>query len=57
MPHQFQIIDCKKCGETYCPICKEKCSKCGKIDIADKKTMAIREQMRQHMNRNSKSKK
>lgn len=51
MPHQFQAIDCKKCGENYCPVCKEKCPKCGEKDVADKKTMTIREQMKQHMNR------
>ena len=32
MPHQFQIIDCKKCGESYCPVCKEECPKCGEKD-------------------------
>jgi len=56
MPHQFMTISCKKCGEYYCPVCKAKCPKCGEIDIADKKTTVIREQMRQHMNRDKKSK-
>jgi len=51
MPHQFQAIDCKKCGENYCPVCKEKCPKCDEKDVADEKTMTIREQMRRHMNR------
>jgi len=51
MPHQFMQIKCKKCGEFYCPVCKEKCPKCGKVDIADEKTMRTREQMRYHMNR------
>ncbi len=54
MPHQFQIIKCKKCGEVYCPVCKEKCPKCDEINIADEKTMKVREQMRCHMNRKKK---
>ena len=37
MPHQFQSINCKKCDYHYCPVCKEKCPKCGEIDIADEK--------------------
>lgn len=45
-------ISCKKCGEYYCPVCKNKCPKCGEIDIVDKKTMENREKMRWHMNRN-----
>ncbi len=49
MPHQFQIINCKKCGEIYCPVCKERCPKCGEVDIADKKTMKTRGIMRKHM--------
>ncbi len=49
MPHQFMGINCKKCGEYYCPVCKESCPKCGAIDIADEKTMKIREQMKKHM--------
>ena len=51
MPHQFQVINCKKCGENYCPVCKEKCPKCGEKDIADEKTMMMREQMKRHLNR------
>lgn len=54
MPHQFQSINCKKCSYHYCPVCKEKCPKCGEIDVADEKTMGIRKQMRDHMNRNRK---
>lgn len=46
-------IDCKKCGTGYCPVCKEKCPKCGEVDVADEKTMKERDQMRRHMNRNS----
>jgi len=42
-------LKCKKCGEWYYPICKEKCPKCSKIDIMDEKTMKTREQMRKHM--------
>lgn len=49
MPHQFQVIDCKKCGKTYCPVCKEKCPECGLLDIADFKTMEIRKKMGKHM--------
>ena len=44
-------IKCKECGEFYCPVCKENCPKCGKVDIADEKTRRIREQMRRHMNK------
>jgi uncharacterized OB-fold protein len=44
-------INCKKCGENYCPVCKEKCPKCGEADIADDKTMGTRKQMREYMNR------
>lgn len=51
MPHQFMAINCKKCGENYCPVCKEKCPKCGEADIADDKTMGTRKQMREYMNR------
>lgn len=57
MPHQFMAIKCKKCEEYYCPVCKEKCPKCGEVDIADKKTMRIREQMRKHMNNKNLNKK
>ena len=56
MPHQFMQIQCKKCGKWYCPVCKEKCPKCGEVDIADEKTMKTREQMRKRMNRIKKSK-
>lgn len=52
MPHQFMTIECKKCREYYCPVCKDKCPKCGKVDIADEKTMYTREQMREHMVKN-----
>ena len=52
MPHQFQAINCNECEEGYCQVCKEKCPKCGKVDIADTETMQAREQMRLHMNRN-----
>lgn len=44
-------INCKKCGEYYCPVCHEECPKCGERDIADEKIMATREQMKRHMNR------
>ena len=54
MPHQFQAIDCKKCGKGYCPVCKDKCPGCGEVDVADEKTMRIREQMKIHMNKNKK---
>ena len=47
-------VDCKKCGYGYCPVCKDKCPKCGKVDIADEKTMQTRRQMKEHMNRNKK---
>jgi len=51
MPHQFQSINCKKCGEHLCPVCKDdKCPKCDEVDIPDKKTQQVREQMRKHMN-------
>jgi len=50
MPHQFQAIDCKKCGENYCPVCKDVCPKCGERDTADANTMNIRQQMKDHMN-------
>ena len=33
MPHQFAAINCQYCGENYCPVCKEKCPKCGKDGI------------------------
>jgi len=46
MPHQFMSIICKKCGNPYCPVCHEKCPKCGEVDIADENTMRIRKQMR-----------
>lgn len=49
MPHQFMSVACKKCGEIYCPVCHKKCIQCGKVDVADAKTMQIREQMRRHM--------
>lgn len=52
MPHQFMSVNCKKCGENYCPVCKDKCPKCGEVDVSDEKTMRIREQMRKHMNQN-----
>ena len=55
MPHAFYIINCKKCGETYCPVCKEQCPKCGEKDISNDKIMREREQMRKHMNRNQKN--
>ena len=51
MPHAFYIINCKRCNTRYCPVCKEKCPKCGKEDIVDKKIMREREQMRKHMDR------
>ncbi len=35
MPHQFASIDCQHCGEHYCPVCTELCSKCGKEGIRD----------------------
>lgn len=54
MPHQFQVIGCRKCGEGYCTVCKDKCPKCGETDIADEKTMYIRKQMKQNMDRNKK---
>ena len=54
MPHQFQSISCKKCNHHYCPVCKDKCPKCGEIDISDEKTMLIRKQMKEHMNKNKK---
>lgn len=49
MPHQFQIIDCKECSKTYCPVCEGLCPNCGKEDIADEETMEIRRKMRRHM--------
>lgn len=49
MPHQFQVIDCKKCGKGYCPVCKEKCPSCGGVDIADAKTMETRQKMKRHL--------
>ena len=33
MPHQFAAMNCQHCGENYCPVCKEKCPKCGKDGI------------------------
>ena len=33
MPHQFASINCQYCGKNYCPVCKEKCPKCGKDGI------------------------
>ena len=33
MPHQFAAINCQHCGENYCPVCLEKCPKCGKDGI------------------------
>lgn len=53
MPHEFMSVNCRKCGEHFCPVCKnDKCPKCGENDVTDEKTMQIREQMRRHMNRN-----
>lgn len=49
MPHQFMSINCKKCGKAYCPVCKEKCPKCGMLDATDSKTMEIRKKMKTHM--------
>lgn len=49
MPHQFMTIECKKCGEYYCPVCKATCPKCGGVDITNDKTMIVREQMRKLM--------
>jgi len=47
MPHQFASIDCQHCGEHYCPVCHELCTKCGKDGIYDdeyrKKMAAWRE--------------
>ena len=56
MPHQFMSINCKKCKEHYCPVCNQKCPMCGELNVVDEKTMANREQMRQHMNRKIKKK-
>lgn len=44
-------IDCKECGEGYCPVCKDVCPKCGNKDIADKQTMDVRRAMRSHMDK------
>ena len=33
MPHAFAVIDCKHCGKSYCPACKEVCPNCGKDGI------------------------
>lgn len=52
MPHQFMSINCRKCQENYCPVCKEKCPKCGEIDIADEKVMVVRKKMKNHMSKN-----
>lgn len=49
MVHAFQIIDCKNCGESYCPVCKDQCPACGVVDEADRKTMAARKRMKSHM--------
>jgi hypothetical protein len=46
MLHMFMAINCKKCNEPYCPVCKEECPKCGEVDIADEKTMSLRAKMR-----------
>jgi uncharacterized OB-fold protein len=51
MPHQFMSINCKKCGENYCPVCHKLCPKCGELDVADDDTMVRRSQMRLHMQR------
>ena len=52
MPHAFYSVTCKKCGEYFCPVCKnDKCPKCGEVDIADEKVMSDRKKMRDHMNR------
>lgn len=51
MPHQFMSVDCKKCGEGFCPVCtNDACPKCGKIDITDSETQSNRNKMRRHMN-------
>lgn len=54
MPHQFQAINCKKCEENYCPVCKEVCPNCLERDVADAETMKIRQQMKDHMQTESK---
>lgn len=51
MPHQFMSVICRECKEEYCPVCKEKCPKCGARDLADIQTMINRRKMREHMNR------
>lgn len=55
MPHMFQIIDCKRCPESYCAVCKEQCPKCGAEDDADQSTLHMRERMRQHMRASKKT--
>jgi len=57
MPHQFMSINCKKCGENYCPVCHKLCPKCGELDVADDDTMVRRSQMRLHMQRGNRNKK
>jgi len=54
MPHQFQSINCKKCNHHYCPVCEDRCPKCGEVDISDEKTMETRAKMKTHMNQDKK---
>lgn len=55
MPHQFMAIDCKKCGEGYCPVCRDQCPKYGEVDIVDEQTMKIRRQMKKRSIKDAKA--
>ncbi len=46
MPHADELINCKNCGEFYCAICKERCPKCGTVDVVDEKRQRLREKRR-----------
>lgn len=41
-------VECKKCNEYYCTVCKAVCPKCGELDVQDEKTMKLRERMQKY---------